>query len=225
MRTVSFSDRRVQNQLNRHFVNTYTDLTGDPTAGSSFKHRPSDPVGSCIRGNGKQNVQTVFLTPDGEIFHVATGFLSPDDLLQEITFARQLFSRLNSGDSQADRIVADTHRKRLAEEGFSDASISSPRGMELMDMIRNNQFAGSNPAMNSPNGVFSGFIKTQFLSDNKFCIEHPLLPAESLERNPALLVGNGKSFFGSSSSSNNGGTNMPRGNFSNFPAFGGSGTR
>jgi len=95
MRTVTFSDRNLQNMLNQNFVNTFNNTEGDPTAGQSIQHRPSDPAGSCIRGNGKQNVQTIFMTPAGEIFHVATGFLSSEDLFKEAQFSLDLFGEMH----------------------------------------------------------------------------------------------------------------------------------
>lgn len=215
MRTVSFSNRRLQNELNKHFVNTYTNTTGDPTAGMSINHRPTDRAGSCVRGNGKQNVQTLFLTPEGEIFHAATGFLSSEDLGKEVIYAKRLFEELQRSDNP-EEVVTVSHRNRLADSGFSDEVINDRSPLAAMKMIaqqferpsmpqRSSGFANGSSSRNFgssdiANNPFAGFSKMQFLEDNKFSIQHPLLTADALERDPTLLVGNGKSFFSSSAS-------------------------
>jgi len=91
MRTVSFSQPQVNQTLSNDFVCFTTSTEGDPSAGQSIRHRPKDPAGPCVRGNGQQNVQTLFLTPEGEIFHAASGYLAPEDMLAELEYARELF--------------------------------------------------------------------------------------------------------------------------------------
>ncbi len=206
MRTVSFSDPEVQNMLNRKFVCATTNTKGDPTAGASIDHAPNDPPGMCIRGNGKQNVQTIFMTPAGEIFHVATGFLPPEDLSTEVRFAHDLFRQLQKEERTLQKpLVSQAHQKRLAQLGFNESEISSRNGFEqFMSMpgfsmqggTSRNSIAGGNP--------FAAMIRGQFLSDNKFSIQHPMMDWKSLERDPTSLVGNGNSFFASSSSGNSG---------------------
>ena len=66
--------------LNEDFVCATINTEGDPTAGASVGHAPTDSCGSSFRGIGRQNVQCLFLTPKGEIFHVASGFRGADDL-------------------------------------------------------------------------------------------------------------------------------------------------
>ncbi len=222
MRTVSFSNRNVQKLLNNDFVNTFTNTEGDPTAGMSISHRPNDQPGSCVRGNGKQNVQTIFMTPEGNIFHAATGFLSPDDLASEIQFASGLFQKLESEEND-DEIVVAAHRNRLAEAGFSESEIEDQSPMASMNMLAKqlaqNSQGGFRPGnfnmggsssrngsrlggMNSMGNPLAAFSRMQILDDNKFSIQNPMIEYESLERDPAKLVGHGKSFFASSSSSN-----------------------
>jgi len=118
MRTVSFSNQEIQNVLNDNFVNTFINTKGDPTSGMSIDHAPNDRSGTCVRGNGKQNVQTLFLTPEGGIFHAATGFLSSEDLATEISFAANLFKQLEQSNNDV-QIVEDSHRQRLFDAGFS----------------------------------------------------------------------------------------------------------
>ena len=153
MRTVSFSQPQVQATLAREFVCFTTSTEGDPTAGQSIRHRPRDPAGPCLRGNGQQNVQTLFLTPDGEIFHAATGYLSPDDLLTELEFARDLFATLQQAPAaERGAVVQRQHRQRLEQLNYSPAEIDA-RGPSLGGM----NFSG----MNFSGMDFSGMNPTQ----------------------------------------------------------------
>ena len=211
MRTVSFSEPSVQNLLNRNFVNTFSNTRGNPTAGQSINHRPSDPAGFCIRGNGQQNVQTIFMTPEGEIFHVATGFLSADDLIDEANFALTLFDDMKQNrDSNNASLVAQSHRNRLKQLGFDDSDINDVSGMSRIMKMANNLGSGSRVPMGGrqsgnlvPGGdVFQPFIERQIIGDHQFSIKYPLITGAQLEQDPAKLVGNGQSFFASSSSGN-----------------------
>ena len=152
MRTVSFSQPQVQATLARDFVCFTTSTEGDPTAGQSIRHRPRDPAGPCLRGNGQQNVQTLFLTPDGEIFHAATGYRSPTDLLTELEFARDLLATLQQAPAdQRAEVVQRQHRQRLEQLGYSPAEIDA-RGPNLGGMnfpgmnFSGLDFSGMNPA-------------------------------------------------------------------------------
>ncbi|MEZ6096212.1 MAG: hypothetical protein R3C03_18635 [Pirellulaceae bacterium] len=145
-----------------------------------------------------QNVQTIFLTPGGEVFHVATGFLSSEDLLEEAEFALNLFEKLKSEDVNRKAIVQDAHRERLKENGIEPMSASTSPEMakiqSMQSMISDMQSGSNN---RSP---FDFMIRQQFMSDNQFPISRPLMSAADLERDPTPLVGNGSSFFASSSS-------------------------
>ena len=211
MRTVSFSNPKVAKNLNEHFVSTFTNTYGDPTSGMSIKHSPGDTPGQCIRGNGKQNVQTIFMDPQGRIFHVATGYLGPEDLYEEMDFAHRLFEEMKNS-SEPENLVAESHRRRLKEAGFNDQQIDS---QPLMNMAMMTGLPGSStrnltglpgsttrnrPPNRSPGGAFDFLVQGQILSDNQFPIRYPMINQEELQRNPALLVGNGKSFFASSGS-------------------------
>ena len=209
MRTVSFCEPVVRNILNRNFVNTFTNTTGDPTAGQSIEHSPNSPSGNCIRGNGKQNVQTIFLTPAGEIFHVATGFLSGQDLANESKFALALFKEMKKSGSDS-TLVVDAHRKRLDEEGFAENEINARNPFSQMAMMGMPGSNGSGTkSMNGPGKtvdpqqMFGSFVKRQFLEDNQFSMRNPMMNWQQLEADPTKLVGNGKSFFSSSSSGSN----------------------
>ncbi len=229
MRTVTFSQRKLQGFLNNNFVNTFTNTTGDATSGTSINHRPNDRAGNCVRGNGKQNVQTVFMTPQGEIFHVATGFLAAEDLHDEAKFALNLFAAMQKtqrvvvteedsvGGDTLSNLVVDAHRKRLEDLGFSENEIDPPSEMARMqnlhNMMSNNAFTfptnsngsstrNANRTDSILGDVFQGFIKKQILEDNQFSINHPLITQSELEQDPTKLVGNSKTFFSSSSFGN-----------------------
>jgi hypothetical protein len=217
MRTVTFSNHDVQEVLNHDFVCFYTDTTGDPSAGASFQHAANEPPGPCGRGAGRQNVQTLFLTPDGEIFHVVTGFISPDELIEELSFSRNLFAKLLKGESAraAETTVAE-HQRRLRTLEFSPTQITSQSNF-MTDLF----LSGPNPqdfGMNVPgmSGTpFQDIDRQRILRDSQFVIAHPLMTREEFEQDPGELVGHHKSFFGSHSMMNGigemmGGNNGPR---------------
>lgn len=208
MRTVSFSDGGVRKLLNQEFICFRLNTRGDPTAGESFSHAPSDPAGPCLRGNGRQNVQILFMTPEAEIFHVLTGFVGPEDLKAELDWALAVYGEITE---QSDDIteqsddrktaVRDAHVAFLRKAGFSDDEIERPAG-GFPEM-----FAGAVPRLPigddgslSLDRAMQGLERNQILADHRFAIEHPLLPMSRFE--PEMLVGNGKSFFGSTSFGN-----------------------
>jgi hypothetical protein len=149
-------------------VCAWENTDGDEAAGASFAHRPRDPAGSCIRGNGEHNIQLLLLTPQGEIFHVLAGYLGPKDLLEELQFALTTFDSLaKTAEEDRDRVVTQAHEK-------------------FLDQLEKRSFGG-------PLGDWE---KRRARLDHRFAANHPLLPVESFQ--PESLVGNGRSFFGSS---------------------------
>lgn len=200
MRTVSFSDTSVQKLLNDDFVCLRMNTRGDPTAGESFSHAPNDPAGPCLRGNGRQNVQIICMTPSAEIFHVLVGFVGPEDLQSDLKFALATYRKLPAEADDRRVIVRDAHVEFLQTAGFSDAEIERPTS-DFGALFAN--VASSAPA-GDPGGSFDrmieGAARNQVLADHRFAIEHPLLPLAKFK--PEMLVGNGKSFFGSTSFGN-----------------------
>lgn len=215
MRTVSFSDKTVQGVLNRDFVCCFTNTKGDPSAGASFSHAPNDQPGPCGRGAGRQNVQIIFMTPAGEIFHVATGYLGPHDLLSEVEFARRLFTDLRRNSKQGQQIVFAAHQSELNRLGFSRQEIAAPQtqlgslmlsGPNPQDFgidIPGSQMFGASVGMSGPTAKLFGDVAQQrTLADHKFVMANPLLKHQDFERNPGPLVGHHQSFFGTHSSMN-----------------------
>ena len=62
-------------------------LEGDPDAGKSNEHGPSDKARPLGRGTGRSNVQLMVLTPRGRVLHVVTGYAEPKEFLWELNEA------------------------------------------------------------------------------------------------------------------------------------------
>ena len=122
MRMVSFADREVQRELSPQFVLLSTNMEGMRGAGRSVGHLPSDAPGLCPPRLAHQNCQVFFLTPRLEIFHAATGFLSPSDLAQEARFAEDLFAAIQKRPKAAAETVAAAHRGFLTKQGSPTAT-------------------------------------------------------------------------------------------------------
>jgi len=203
MRTVSFSDKNVRNLLATDFYSTYTNTKGDPSSGASFSHSPNDQPGPCGKGAGRQNVQCIFMTRAGEIFHVAGGFLSGEDLLQEITFAKDLFGNMKQS-ANPQRVVVDQHTRFLTKAGFTNDQIRSGRiGMFGEGMP---DFSPKDLGIQLPNAasnqVFDQMHSRRTLADHRYCIQNPLISKASFDQQPEKLVGTNKSFFGSNGAMN-----------------------
>lgn len=210
MRTVSFSHPAVQKTLDQDFVSTFTDTTGDPTAGASFKHSPRDNAGPCGKGAGRQNVQTIFMTPDQEIFHVTTGFLSGEDLAKELQFAKTTFDKMQKNPRSQKEVCSQMQVARLKQLGFKESEIGQPENMLTQHFLGGpnpNDFGMKFPGnqsgrSNSAAGIFDQINRQRTLKDANYVIAQPLRPRQSFEQDPGQLVGRGKSFFGTNSSMN-----------------------
>jgi hypothetical protein len=202
MRTVSFSEDQVNRMMDQNFVATYTNTQGDPSAGMSFSHAPGEQPGMCGRGAGRQNVQTIFMTPAGGIFHVACGFLSPQDLIEEMQFAATVFESMDWKDEpMSRRQLVSAQTNRLLDKGFSPQSMQSSHPLQKM------MLSGPNPGdlgMKIPGGrnMFDEIASQRILEDGKYVLRNPLISREKFEQNPGDLVGHHKSFFGSNSAMN-----------------------
>ena len=200
MRTVSFSSPAVRTRLQNDFVCQLINTTGDPTSGASVGHAPSDAAGQCTRGIGKQNVQCLFLTPSGEIFHAASGYRGPEDLRSELDFALALYRGVRKQPSSAKQLVRDVHTERLRNQGFSDDLITSPDSTGMLLAMRMGQdFAGLNRSTGNPldavNQVFAIKGRNSELSDGRFSVHYPMIPMREFLENPRILVGHESSAF------------------------------
>ena len=174
MRTVSFSSDPVQETLKTKFIAAVVNTTGTPATGASCKHAPNEQAGMCTPGIGHQNVQCLFLTPEGEIFHAVTGHQSPKALAEELTYAERLFAKIKENPEQARELVVERHRATLAALGGP-----AQFGPDMMT------------------GMLDGSFRRR--KDTQFCVDHPLMSWNDLQRRPELLVGNEKTFFASKS--------------------------
>lgn len=216
MRTVSFSDTKVRKALADDFVCCYTNTEGDPSAGGSIKHDPDDTPGTCGKTAGRQNVQTFFLTPDNEIIHVAGGFHSPKDLLEEIKFANGIYKQIKNKQQGRKELVANAHEKHLRKLGFKTDQISgndsfenrkaerfSPEdlGLDLDFGKFTRNFGGRGKVGRRIPGMdmFTNVSKSRALKDHQYLIKNPLISRSEFEKNPRELTGFGKSFFASNS--------------------------
>jgi hypothetical protein len=177
MRAVTLSDRKVRNQLNKKFVCTWGNVEGDPTAGASFAHQPSDPPGSCIRGNGEHNMQVLVLTPDGELLNALAGYLSPDELRQELDLALEIYEGLVALERELPQADPDQARVDVVESAHRRFLQAYEQGDERED-----------------EGVFADFIAKRVASDHRFSMENALADARDFD--PVRMVGNAQTFFG-----------------------------
>jgi hypothetical protein len=185
MRTVSFSSDPVQEALKTKVVPAFVNTTGTPATGASCKHAPNEAAGMCTPGIGHQNVQCLFLTPEGEIFHAVSGHQGPKAMAEELDYASRLFAQMKEDPEQARDLVVNRHRATLTALGEPENG-----GLDMM-------------------GMLDGSFRRR--KDAQFCVDHPLMGWEALERRPQLLVGNDKTFFASKASgSSNGDGARPR---------------
>ena len=114
---MSLSNAKVNRLLNDKFVCAYVNTQGDPNSGESFSHRPRDPVGPCLRGNGEHNVQMITMSPAGEIIHVLSGYVGPEELLAELQFAEATWRELAKIEDAARRKKYPDCRAREVRPG------------------------------------------------------------------------------------------------------------
>lgn len=201
MRMVSFADREVQRELSPQFVLLSTNMEGMRGAGRSVGHLPSDAPGLCPPRLAHQNCQVFFLTPRLEIFHAATGFLSPSDLAQEARFAEDLFAAMQKRPKAAAETVAAAHRGFLKKQGGTDrdlAAAADPTG----GLLGNGAGLGL-PLEGPGNGLdpFSGIERARILRDHQYLMEYPLISLADFERDPTPLVGHAHFAFQSGEAS------------------------
>ena len=168
MRAGSLSQKDVVKRLERDYVVAWTNTEGEAAAGGSFAHEPSDPEPSCSRGNGEHNIQLLFLTPQGEIFHTLSGYLSAKELTAELDFGRKLFQAMvKAAPGERLSVLRKEHRAYLAQ-------------------LEKRTFEGP----------LADWARRRTLSDHRFALHHALLPKD--EFRTEMMVGRGNAFFGSS---------------------------
>ena len=181
-----------------------TNTKGDPSAGGSFAHSPYEQPGFVQRGIGKQNVQVIFMTPTGNIFHVATGFLPTEVLASEIKLRPNYIVSWqqslvpNSSDAAAKQKLVSFQTDRLRDRGYSQRELAIDRPSQ-----RGFGFGpGSLQQMVGQMSVSGGDDRQCLLRDTRYVLHNPLIHCSDFEKRPGDLVGHGKSFFGSRSGGN-----------------------
>ena len=174
---MSLSNQAVQKLLAREFVSAWVNTEGDDAAGSSFAHAPSDAPGSCIRGNGRANLQILALTPDGRIFHAMAGYVSPTDLSAELQWALETWKQMQKAPTLESAMVAERAR---------DYKTSGPKPTPRKGLV-----AGS-----EGRDVFQDHIERGVTRDATFVEQHPLMPIADFRT--SMLGRGGATFFGSS---------------------------
>ncbi len=207
MRAVTLSSAPVRKKLSEDFVCYVINTEGDASAGSSQGHAPRDAPGICAEGIGNQNVQTIFLTPAGEIFHTASGYRGPQEFLAELDFAETLFDRIRRKPDQAQQLIRTSHRDRMRLAGYTDDDLNrgpsqmNPFADMMESMPRLTQSSGQRDTLFDPKRMndefFSGKTRMAQPFDYRFIQDHPLMPFDEFERNPRLLVGNAVTAFAS----------------------------
>ena len=159
----------VKRFLSQQFRLAWTNIEGDPSAGSSYAHKPQEPMVYCLRGNGEHNVQMLVCDPKGRLVHAFAGYLNPKALIEELSFAVKLLGKLRSTKELKNqkKLIAKTHKEAEAKD-------------------KTRQYKGA----------LATFIKNRLTADHKYCRRHPLMPASNFEASE--MVGRSMTFFGSS---------------------------
>jgi len=78
MRTVTFSDRELQNRLPDHFVLAWDNTEGMKGSGNSYRTAPGEELPYRPRmASGYNNSQVIMMAPDGTVLNVYPGYWSP----------------------------------------------------------------------------------------------------------------------------------------------------
>lgn len=201
MRMVSFADRNVQRNLSPQFVLLSTNMEGKLGAGRSVGHLPKDEPGLCPPRLAHQNCQVFFLTPRLEMFHAATGFLSPADLAQQARFAEELFAAMQKRPRFAAETVAAAHRAALKKQGFTDRDLAGPTDPTEKLLAHSMGFNLQPGGQASIDNLFGGIERGRILRDHQYLLENPLITLADFERDPTPLVGHAQFAFQSGDAS------------------------
>ena len=197
MRTVSFSTPAVQQKMNQDFVCVAVNTEGDPSAGSSQAHAPSDQAGQCTPGIGNQNVQLVFMTPEARIFHTASGFRDGLELAREMDFANQLFDKIKESPRLAEDTVRNEHHQKMLQAGYTPARLKRSGDRHQVSSRSTPDRTDLEKMRSSLFDVLITKTQESRMLDYNFSQKYPMLEWERFEENPRLLVGNAVTAFAS----------------------------
>jgi hypothetical protein len=200
MRMVSFADQDVQREVSPDFVLLSTNMEGKLGAGRSVGHLPKDEPGFCPPRLAHQNCQVYFLTPRLEMFHAATGFLSPADLTKEAQFAEELFAAIQKRPKAAAQTVVAAHREALKKQGFTDRDLAGPAN-PVERLVASSTGMDLQLGQGNIGGMFSSIERGRILRDHQYLMEYPLISLADFERDPTPLVGHAAFAFQSGAAS------------------------
>lgn len=193
MRVGSYAHPDVQALIRTRFVPLSQNMEKLAGAGSSVGHLLNDPPGICTSRIAHQNCQALFLTPQREIFHAATGYLSPAELVAEMQFALGLFGEMQKRPKHARRLVVESHRNRLKQLGFTENDLQTPTDPLRRFFAESGIPAGGVGA--NVGEVFQQIARQRVLADHRYLLNYPLISQSDFERDPAPLVGSDDFFF------------------------------
>lgn len=110
--------------LRDQFIVGWSNIQRECHVGLSHGYRKDQTAIGTTNGAGGRNVQLAVMAPDETVLHVMPGFWHPDDLVEELRFARRLH-RLWLGEhdrATKERMFAAMHRSFVA--GFSTDTIA-----------------------------------------------------------------------------------------------------
>jgi len=156
LRAVTLADPKVQETLKNDFVSGVWDITGTPYAGTSGKHSVYNPAVLTTCGAGPRNVQIAIANSEGRVLLALPGYWSPEDLLFEIDFAKQLNAVWNDNSlSEAEK------NAKFAEMNLAMAD-RLPR-----EMISRSRMQGFDVQHSAKNGITDVFRTGQVPTDPK----------------------------------------------------------
>lgn len=112
--------------LERDFVLGWKDIRKQRFVGYSFGYKPKDSSLGTTNGAGPHNVQMFVLSPDRVVLHALPGFWHPEDLAQELQFAKVL-ATLWADEDRSIEDKKDMFRRLQKHEIKRQSELSSAR--------------------------------------------------------------------------------------------------
>src|ERR1043166_5622888 len=155
LRGVSLPDDEVMELLQRDFVVTWRNIQKDGYVGLSHGYRTDQTAIGTTNGAGGRNVQLVILAADETVLHVLPGFWHPEDLANELRFARalhQLWLDENKTPAQKQAMYMVLHRAHV--RGFDKDTLarSDWQSFDRWEEMRRAQTGGRDPALTGAEG-------------------------------------------------------------------------
>lgn len=88
---MSLSQEPVFSALKNKFICGAKDIENEPYCGVSGRHAPDGQGIITTNGAGPHNLQLFVLAPDGTVLHCMPGYWAPQDLMQELSLANELY--------------------------------------------------------------------------------------------------------------------------------------